>query len=115
MRGEFYIICYDTPSDKRRRKLYKLLKNYAVSVQKSVFETFLDEEAFAAMMRKIENLMDSSSDSVRVYGMSRRAQKQMKVIGFPGKLIDPDHYYLSGKEEVQAAINEDDSDLPDWL
>ena len=40
MSGEFYIICYDSPSNKRRTKLHKLLKNYAVPVQKSVFETF---------------------------------------------------------------------------
>lgn len=115
MRGEFYIVCYDSPSDKRRGKLYKMLKNYAVSVQKSVFEAFLDDETFAQMMRKIEALMDERSDSVRVYGMTRQAQRQMKVIGFPGRLVDPDHYYVGSGDEQGVVINEDDPDLPDWL
>lgn len=119
MRGEFYIICYDTPSDKRRNKLYRLLKNYAVSVQKSVFEAFLDDVSFAEMMRKIEALMDEASDSVRVYGMSRQSQKQMRVIGWPGRLVDPDHYYVADQEPAEdgrkTVIIEDDGDLPEWL
>jgi CRISPR-associated protein Cas2 len=121
MKGMFYIICYDSPSDKRRRKLHKLLKNYAVAVQKSVFETFLDGPTFDKMMGKINNLMDDSSDSVRVYSLSRRAQKSMKVIGFPGKLHDPSWYFVrnfSESENLNRAIidhDPEDEDLPDWL
>lgn len=121
MKGMFYIICYDTPSDKRRRKLYKMLKNYAVSVQKSVFETFLDGPTFDQMMKKIYALMDSSSDSVRVYSMSRRAQKRMQVLGFPGRLKDPTHYFVRLPAEVDKInrqiidYEEDNEDLPDWL
>jgi len=121
MQGEFYIICYDTPSDKRRRKLHKLLKNYAVAVQKSVFETFLEAAEFATMMSKIKALMDERSDSVRVYGMSRTAQKSMKVIGFPGRLIDPDHYYVTNPEKHgihkpgRYVELDDENDLPDWI
>lgn len=119
MRGEFYIICYDTPSNKRRCKLFKLLKNYAVAVQKSVFETFLDPQTFARMLAKIEHLMDPAVDSVRIYGMSRRAQRQMKVLGRPGRLIDPDHYYIGsidGDREIREWVEiEDDGNLPDWL
>ena len=121
MSGEFYIICYYSPSDKRRRKLHKLLKNYAVAVQKSVFETFLEAAEFEKMMQKIKDLMDARSDSVRVYGMSKTAQKKMRVIGFPGRLIDPDHYYVSDSakdqlKNLQKYVEiEDDGDLPDWL
>jgi CRISPR-associated protein Cas2 len=121
MRGEFYIICYDSPSDKRRRKLHKLLKNFAIAVQKSVFETFLEASEFDRMMRKIRELMDEKSDSVRIYGLSRTAQKRMKVIGFPGRLIDPDHYFVSDAAKEGIANQkkyveiDEDGDLPDWL
>lgn len=118
MQGEFYIICYDSPSNKRRGKLHKLLKNYAVSVQKSVFETFLDDQTFDQMMRKIEALMDPNADSVRIYGMSRRSQRQMKVIGWPGRLVEPDHYFIADPEGTglaQVVTIEDDGDLPEWL
>lgn len=119
MSGEFYIICYDSPSNKRRTKLHKLLKNYAVPVQKSVFETFLDRASFAKMMRKIENLMNSGEDSVRVYSMSRHTQKQIRIIGSPGLLHDPNHFFITdGEPRVTVGDYieiEDDGNLPDWL
>ncbi len=118
MQGEFYIICYDSPSDKRRGQLHKLLKHYAVAVQKSVFEAFLDDQTFDQMMRKIEALMNPNADSVRIYGMSRRSQRQMKVIGWPGRLVEPDHYFISDSEgagQPEVVTIEDDGDLPEWL
>ncbi len=120
-KGMFYIICYDSPSNKRRTKLHKMLKNYAVPVQKSVFETFLDGPTFDRMMHKIYGLMDASVDSVRVYGLSRAAQRRMRVLGFPGRLSDPDFYFVrqpgrSGQIDREIIeINLDDEDLPDWL
>ena len=120
MSGEFYIICYDSPNNKRRTKLHKLLKNYAVPVQKSVFETFLDHSSFVKMMRKIENLMDSKEDSVRVYGMSRKIQKQVRIIGSPGLLDDPNFFLIKEENNNEPAVGkfieiEDDGNLPDWL
>ena len=120
MTGEFYIVCYDTPSNKRRRKLHKLLKNYAVAVQKSVFETFLDKQSFNRMMEKIEKLMNEKEDSVRIYGMSRHVQKQVKIIGSPGILQDPNFHFIGDCEQGEFAVGdlitiEDDGDLPEWL
>ena len=120
MSCEFSIICYDSPSNKRRGKLHKLLKNYAVPVQKSVFETFLDKTSFAKMMKKIEALMNPKEDSVRVYGMSRQVQKQVRIIGSPGMLVDPNYHFISEKNTDHPIVGttieiEDDDELPDWL
>ena len=120
MSGEFYIICYDSPSNKRRGKLHKLLKNYAVPVQKSVFETFLDKVSFSKMMKKIEALMNSKEDSVRVYGMSRQVQKQVRIIGSPGMLADPNYHFINNPNTDNSIVGttieiEDDGELPDWL
>jgi CRISPR-associated endonuclease Cas2 len=95
-----------------------MLKNYAVAVQKSVFETFLDGETFSKMMMKIRELVDKDADSVRVYAMSRRAQKQIKVIGFPGRLVDPNHYFVREKSDSKFDMlleTNDEEDLPEWL
>lgn len=121
MAGEFYIICYDSPSNKRRNKLHKLLKNYAVPVQKSVFETFLDKSSFNKMMKKIEALMNPDEDSVRIYGMNKQIQKQVKIIGSPGILEDPNYFFINEGNETENQIIgkvveiEDDGNLPDWL
>ncbi|MGI6446839.1 MAG: CRISPR-associated endonuclease Cas2 2 [bacterium ADurb.Bin157] len=119
MSGEFYIICYDSPSNKRRTKLHKLLKNYAVAVQKSVFETFLDKPTFNKMMAKIELLMNTKEDSVRIYGMTRQTQKQVKIIGYPGILLDPNYYFIAGSQpdlfNENGDLNTEEEDLPEWL
>lgn len=120
-KGMFYIICYDSPSNKRRTKLHKMLKNYAVPVQKSVFETFLDGPTFDRMMGKIYGLMDAAVDSVRVYGLTRSAQRRMHVLGFPGRLNDPDFYFVrlpgqSGQVDREIIdISSDEDGLPEWL
>ncbi|HNV72296.1 MAG TPA: CRISPR-associated endonuclease Cas2 [Candidatus Ozemobacteraceae bacterium] len=120
MRGQFYIICYDTPSNKRRRKLHAYLKNYAVAVQKSVFETFLDGPTFDRFLSKLEKFIDPAVDSVRIYGMTREAQKEMKVYGFPGLLEDPDHFFIGKLDnpvplttEVTAEKLAEEEDLDD--
>ncbi|HEY9070461.1 MAG TPA: CRISPR-associated endonuclease Cas2 [Candidatus Ozemobacteraceae bacterium] len=95
MSGMFYIVCYDTPSDKRRRKLHKMLKNYAIPVQESVFETFLEGPRFDELLRRLVPLIDPAVDSVRIYGMTREAQHRMHVFGLPGLLEDPDHLIVS--------------------
>ncbi len=106
MRGQFYIVCYDTPSNKRRRKLHAYLKNYAVAVQKSVFETFLDGPTFDKFLQKLEKFIDPAVDSVRIYGMTREAQKEMKVYGFPGRLEDPDHFFIGKKTDDVDSVAE---------
>ena len=118
----FFIICYDTPSDRRRRKLHKLLKNYAVTVQKSVFETFLEGPRLDELLGRIGKFIDPTVDSVRIYGMTKEAQRQMRIIGLPGMLEDPDHFIVSdGKpapaptEEGNEPGDEADSELPAWL
>jgi len=118
--GMFYIICYDSPSNKRRTKLHKTLKNFAVAVQKSVFEAFLDSQNFDRMMKKIYALMDSSVDSVRIYGLSRSAQKKMHVIGFPGRLKDPDFFFIRSPADSESLNRiiidlEPDEEAPEWL
>ncbi len=114
----FFIICYDTPSDRRRRKLHRMLKNYAVAVQKSVFETFLEGTRFEEMLKRIGNLVDPSVDSVRIYSMTRESQREMKLIGFPGLLQDPDHFVIGdGRTTPPEVIGEDEEtgELPAWL
>lgn len=123
MSGMFYIVCYDTPSNRRRRKLHKMLKNYAVAVQKSVFETFLEAPRFEELMKRISTLIDPSVDSVRVYGMTRDAQRKMKVFGAPGMLEDPDHFVVTDPRrpldaEAVAMVTDPDEgaeELPAWL
>ena len=94
----------------------RTLKNFAVSVQKSVFETFLEGPRFDEMVLKIEKFVDPTVDSVRIYGMTREAQQKMKVYGLPGLLEDPDHFVIQtqpgdGTFEEAKEIDPEGKDL----
>jgi CRISPR-associated protein Cas2 len=63
-----YVIAFDVSCDRRRYRVVKVLKEYAVRVQKSVFESReLDRSAYLRMRSKLEGLIDPSTDSLRYY------------------------------------------------
>jgi CRISPR-associated protein Cas2 len=69
---QLWVIAYDSPSNKRRRKLAKLLEGYGERLQWSVFECRLQ----AHQLRRLrEGLMRiaTPADSVRLWVVPQRA------------------------------------------
>jgi CRISPR-associated protein Cas2 len=89
----FYIICYDTPSNKRRRKFSKFLVNYLIRVQESVFEGYLRRAKFRKLLHSLERVVDEDADSLRVYIMTESVHKKSIIFGKPG-LVEKTGYYL---------------------
>jgi CRISPR-associated protein Cas2 len=78
----FYLICFDIVEDLPRAKVAKVLKEYGVRVQKSVFEcSNLTEKRFLEMKTRIEDLIDASEDSVRYYSLCRSCLSKMEFTG----------------------------------
>jgi CRISPR-associated protein Cas2 len=71
MKTLFYLIVYDFPdnkkANKRRTRLHKLLSGYGQWTQYSVFECFLTAKQFVTLQHRIEKLINTSEDSVRIY------------------------------------------------
>ena len=63
-----YLICYDIPSDRRRRKAADILLDFGGRVQESTFECDLRTEARRRdLERRLERLLDPTEDSLRIY------------------------------------------------
>ena len=77
----FYIIAYDTPSDKRRRKMAKAILGFARRVQKSVYEANLDRNEYIKMLENIERVIDAKDDNVRIYGVPKDEVSNIAVYG----------------------------------
>ena len=75
------LIAYDTPSNRRRRKLARLLEGHGTRVQKSVFEAWLTETELAWLVRKIERLIDEEEDQLFVAGLCVRCRNDMIRFG----------------------------------
>ncbi|WP_066636339.1 CRISPR-associated endonuclease Cas2 [Desulfolucanica intricata] len=80
-----YIITYDISDDKRRNKIYKLLRDYAVPVQYSVFEARLKDEDYLLLRYKLERLMKRDTDSIIFYRQCIRCQKDILRLGRSGE------------------------------
>jgi CRISPR-associated protein Cas2 len=75
-------ISYDTPDDKRRRKIAKLLLSVGNRVQYSVFEAHLDNRDLTRLRTKIRRVIDENADSVRFYNLGEDYQNRISIEGY---------------------------------
>ncbi|RTI01411.1 CRISPR-associated endonuclease Cas2 [Thermus scotoductus] len=92
MRELYLVIAYDTPDDRRRARLAKLLKSYGERRQYSVFEARLTREQWAHLKGKLEALVDKEQDVLAVYFLPPEAVQRTWRIGHQGikRLEEPD-------------------------
>ena len=64
-----YVIAYDTPCSRRRRRLVSLLSRRGRRVQRSVFELLADPASLARCLKALEKVI-APEDSVLVYSAS---------------------------------------------
>ena len=78
----FFLVCFDIVDDRVRYRAVKIIKNYGVRVQKSVFECApLTEEQFLKMKHLLEDCIDSSEDSVRYYFLCKQCLPKVEYSG----------------------------------
>lgn len=88
----FCLVCFDIVDDRTRTKAAKILKEYGVRVQKSVFECGrLGEEKFLKLKARLEELIDSTEDTVRYYFICKGCLQKMEYSGI-GEAPDIETY-----------------------
>ncbi|MBD2576991.1 CRISPR-associated endonuclease Cas2 [Oscillatoria sp. FACHB-1406] len=79
----FYLIAYDIPCDKRRKKIADLLEGYGTRVQYSVFECILERAQYQELQKRLKKRYKSAEDSLRFYPLSQHTLSQVEVWGEP--------------------------------
>lgn len=64
---QFVIVAYDISSDKRRLKIAKILRNYGVRANFSVFECFLTEKQITKMKNELSIQVSPVKDIILIY------------------------------------------------
>jgi CRISPR-associated protein Cas2 len=85
----FYVITYDIPCNKRRKKLSDLLEGYGTRVQYSVFECVLTKAKFDELRQRLHKKFKDGEDSVRFYPLSQHTLPQVEVWGEPPVTSSP--------------------------
>ncbi len=77
----FYVVAYDLPDNKRRNRVFRLMKGYGVHTQYSVFECELDNKEFTVMIRKLEKTIDRSEDNIKIYQLCKNCVEKVECRG----------------------------------
>jgi CRISPR-associated protein Cas2 len=78
----FYVVAFDISDDRIRYRVVKVLKGYGYRVQKSVFECpDLSDDRLLRLRKRLEALIDVTTDSVRYYAQCGSCLKKVAISG----------------------------------
>lgn len=83
------VVSYDIVSDKRRRRVYKLLEGYGERQQYSVFECIVSDKGLTGLRSKLLSLIDPEEDSVRIYRLCASCRVKADILGMGEELNEP--------------------------
>lgn len=86
------IVAYDIADPRRLTKVAKIIKDYGIRVQKSIFEVDIDGRRFNEMKGRVEDLIEASEDGVKYFPLCEKCAGTVEIIG-QGVYIDPDEEY----------------------
>lgn len=75
------VIVYDIANDRRRTRVFKLLKNYATRIQYSVFEGNLTDEDIILIQAELAKIMNPKEDGIAFFQLCKKCIKTVKRIG----------------------------------
>ena len=77
----YYAIAYDITNDKRRNQVAKILKDFGMRIQYSVFECDTDRRAYLRLQDRLLDAINPQEDSVTFYHLCRSCEKGIEKIG----------------------------------
>lgn len=88
----FYVVSFDIVDDRDRYRVVKIIKEYGVRAQKSVFEcNRLTEKQLLRLKHRLEDRIDHGEDSVRYYPLCRHCLTRVEYSG-TGRLPVSDEF-----------------------
>ena len=87
------LVAYDIADPRRLGRVAKVIKDYGVRVQKSIFEVNVKDKRFDEMKRRVEEIIDEEEDGVKYFPLCEKCAGTVEIIG-QGVFIDPDEEYV---------------------
>jgi CRISPR-associated protein Cas2 len=75
------VVSYDISDDKRRTKVWKLLKNYGQWMQFSLFECRVTDKDLVELRHELMNRIKRDEDSIRIYPLCQACLRSVERIG----------------------------------
>ncbi len=86
------IAAYDITDEKRLTRVAKVMLDYGVRVQKSIFEITVTNTVFQELKRRVEAIIVTEEDGVKYFPLCEQCAGTVEIIG-QGQFTDPDSEY----------------------
>ena len=86
------IVAYDIADEKRLTRVAKIMLDYGVRVQKSIFEVDVSQKMFRELKARIEDIIVIKADGVKYFPLCEKCSGTVEIIG-QGQFTDPDREY----------------------
>lgn len=86
------IIAYDIADPRRLSRIAKVMLDYGVRVQKSIFEVSMTPQAFHELKERVEKIIVAEEDGVKYFPLCEQCAGTVEIIG-QGQFADPDREY----------------------
>lgn len=88
------LIAYDIAAPRRLARFAAVCQDFGVRVQKSLFECWLEQDAFDRLWDRLLAEMDGEEDSLIAYTLDQSAAAKRRQAGTKAHLTDPVHWYV---------------------
>lgn len=78
---QLWIIAYDSPSDRRRRRFAKLLEGYGQRLQWSVFECRLQRDELNQLLSRLGRSINPTEDRIRLWPVPESSARRVIQLG----------------------------------
>ncbi len=78
--AKFLCVSYDIPDNKRRNRIWKILKRYGIPVQYSFFECWLTARQTESLREDLAKVV-TGEDRIRFYDLCRACHRETTVLG----------------------------------
>lgn len=78
---ETWVATYDISDDRRRDRVARVLDDFGVRVQESVFEIWMTDEDWHDLQARLTPLLEDGAGEVRFYPLCRACREKVRSFG----------------------------------
>lgn len=87
------IVAYDIADPQRLARIARLMSDYGVRVQKSIFEASITPIIFKQMKANVEEIIEYAEDGIKYFPLCEKCAGIVEIIG-RGRFVDPDEEFF---------------------
>lgn len=85
---QFFVVAYDTPSTKRRRRIIKVIESYGKRINYSVYEVMLTPAQHLRVIEALTKIVIKGKDCIAIYRLCLDCFSKIQYL--PSKNDGPD-------------------------